>query len=279
MPTNNANKEVKHEAEVNDLAILEELKLFFMNNKYRGSEPQDCSRYNSVLEMYNAELVYDEEERVHKLWVNDEPLESQNAIENFIRMIESSQLDAQHVSNSAESLGNTYSYAERDNIQIDKIIAPGSSVYVGGKHKHKHYDKPILDEVVLSSKHLCLMELQKKLAEYYQEEYWYLKRLFDDTKTPIENSYINLSIITADEQKRKQKQLQEVDNVKSDQISRTIDERTPSHEDLFVHKEPIALMDLFKIQSGEYASPRRLIVFGRAGIGKSILCQYLAVRI
>lgn len=140
-----------------------------------------------------------------------------------------------------------------------------------------YVNKPALDEAALSPKQ-CLIELQQKLVEHCQDEHWYLKRLFDDIKTPIENSYISLSIITADEQQRKQKQLEEVDNANSDRIFRTIDERMPSHEDLFVHKEPIGLSDLFKTESGEYEPLKRLIVFGRAGIGKSILCQYLTIR-
>jgi hypothetical protein len=281
----NSNHESKHEAELDNIAILKELKLFFMNNKHQALESQDCSRYNSVLEPHNVLLVYVEDEKIHKLFVNDEPLEPKDAINILDKMIEFLQSNAPRIigsfhSNSSASFDNLHvqSHAGGDSITVIGDVTAGGSLYVGGYHKHKHYDRPILDEAALSSKQVCLMELQKKLVEHCQDEHWYLKRLFDDTKTPIENSYISLSIITADERQKKQKQLEEVDNTKSDHIFRTIDERTPSSEDLFVHKEPIALSDLFKAEPGEYGSPKRLIVFGRAGIGKSILCQYLAVR-
>lgn len=154
-----------------------------------------------------------------------------------------------------------------DVLQVDNLVI--HQLYVN--------NKPALDEAALSPKQ-CLIELQKKLVEHCQDKHWYLKRLFDESKTPIENSYISLSIITTDEQQKKQEQLKEIDNAKLDRISPTIDERIPSHEDLFFDKEHIALPDLFKAQASEYEPPKRLIVFGRAGIGKSILCQYLAVR-
>ncbi len=173
---------------------------------------------------------------------------------------------------------NVQLMAGRDVIVIDKAEANVMSFQSDNIVIHQFYgNKPVLNEAALSPKQ-CLIELQQKLVEHCQDEHWYLKRLFDDIKTPIENSYISLSIITADEQQRKQKQLEEIDNAKSDRIARTIDERTPSHEDLFVHKESIDLSDLFKMELSEYESRKRLIVFGRAGIGKSILCQYLTIR-
>ncbi len=82
-------QESKCEVELDNVAILKELKLFFTSNKYQGLESQDCPRYNSVLEAYNAILVYAEGEHIHKLWVNDEALESKDAIETLDAIIES----------------------------------------------------------------------------------------------------------------------------------------------------------------------------------------------
>lgn len=85
----NASQENKCEAELDNIAILKELKLFFTSNKHQGLESEDCLRYNIVLEAYNAILVYAEGEHIHKLWVNGEALESQSAIETFAAIIES----------------------------------------------------------------------------------------------------------------------------------------------------------------------------------------------
>ncbi len=121
---------------------------------------------------------------------------------------------------------------------------------------------------------LSLEELRQGLVEYYENEHWHLKRLFDNKKVPVENNYITLSIITSEEHQKKQKQFGDIDTAKAPNA----DKMLPSCEDLFVHKEPIALSDLFKKQLDENEVFNRLIVSGRAGIGKSILCQYLSIR-
>ncbi|MBA3238883.1 MAG: NACHT domain-containing protein [Parachlamydiaceae bacterium] len=50
--------------------------------------------------------------------------------------------------------------------------------------------------------------------------------------------------------------------------------RINSWEDIHASKEPIKLSSIYK--NGEDNGNKRLLVLGRAGIGKSILCQYIA---
>ncbi len=218
MPASNVNNEVKHEAEVNNFAILEELKLFFMN-KCRSSELQNCSWYNRVLEMYNAELVYDEEERAYKLWVNDEPLESQNAIQSLIRMIESLQSDAQRIVgpsdyNSVVSSVNTHIevHAGRDvNVLMGPVTA--EKVYVGGSHTHNH-EKPLLDEAALNAKETLVLSQLK--ASYSTPEYTTIPGIFG-SPLKLEGQYINLQILCTD---LKTKKTEEKESEDSGEIKR-----------------------------------------------------------
>jgi hypothetical protein len=88
---NSSDSNPKAAVAVDNIAILKQLKLFFMSNKYKASESPDCELYNRALDSHKAMLVYIEEERVHRLFVNDEPLESQNAIKMLTKMIASLQ--------------------------------------------------------------------------------------------------------------------------------------------------------------------------------------------
>ncbi|MCE3238863.1 MAG: Uncharacterized protein K0R24_1844 [Gammaproteobacteria bacterium] len=50
-----------------------------------------------------------------------------------------------------------------------------------------------------------------------------------------------------------------------------------SHEELYAAKEPLALNQLFEPKD-DTETPNKILILGRAGIGKSVLCQYLAVQ-
>jgi HEAT repeat protein/ankyrin repeat protein/predicted acylesterase/phospholipase RssA len=50
-----------------------------------------------------------------------------------------------------------------------------------------------------------------------------------------------------------------------------------SHEELYAVKEPLALDQLFEPKD-DTKTPSKILILGRAGIGKTILCQYLAVQ-
>ncbi len=288
MLAGNPSNEVKHEAEVNNFAILKELKLFFMN-KRRSSELQNCSWYNRVLETYDAELVYDEEERTHKLWVNDEPLEPQNAIQSLIRMIESLQSDAQRIVgpsdyNSVVDSGNMHfeAHAGRDVNAIINSSVTAKKVYVGGYHKHKHYDKPILDEATLNAKkNQALSQLK---AGYSTSEYATISGIFG-IPLKLEGQYINLQILCTDLKTKEEKESKDSRETKSDEKYK--DARMASVEDLFGDKRTIKAESLFKPVRELFdnqvldtkdidEAPRLLLVQGRAGIGKTTFVHYIA---
>ena len=80
---------------------------------------------------------------------------------------------------------------------------------------------------------------------------------------PIEDSYINLAIVETKEQREKEKELSNAKN--SDKMMDTF-------EEIYSTKSPISVKDLFKYCKDQL---RQVLVFGRAGIGKSTFCQYV----
>jgi HEAT repeat protein len=81
---------------------------------------------------------------------------------------------------------------------------------------------------------------------------------------PIEESYINLAIVETQEQQEKEKKLR--DNPNSDAIMGTF-------EDIYSSKTPINIENIFTKCKDQ---TKKVLVFGRAGIGKSTFCQYAA---
>ena len=84
------------------------------------------------------------------------------------------------------------------------------------------------------------------------------------------NSFINLAILTQNQVKESEKQFTE--------SSKAIDSRDlyyNSFEALYQAKESIDLKDIFSPLRQEPAS-KRIVVEGRAGIGKTTLCKYIA---
>jgi HEAT repeat protein len=80
---------------------------------------------------------------------------------------------------------------------------------------------------------------------------------------PIDQNYINLAIMTVKEQYKKEQQLhnaQHHDNVLN------------SYEDIYGTKNSIDVKDIFQSCKGEI---KQVLVFGRAGIGKSTFCRYI----
>jgi hypothetical protein len=147
--SSSSSNNVKEEAEVDNTAILKKLKLFFMSNKYKGSESADCALYNRVLDAHKAVLVYDEDERVHKLFVNDDPLEPKDSIKMITKMIDSLQLlNAQSTSgtsntsnSSTASHANTrvQAHAGRDVTTIVGGITAGGALRIGGGDTHRSF--------------------------------------------------------------------------------------------------------------------------------------------
>lgn len=92
-----------------------------------------------------------------------------------------------------------------------------------------------------------------------------IERLMDSSKSfPIEESYINLSLIECKEEREKEKNLR--DTKHNDIILDTF-------EDIYEVKMPMDIKDIF-IHCKEQS--RRILILGRAGIGKSTFCRYAA---
>ena len=81
---------------------------------------------------------------------------------------------------------------------------------------------------------------------------------------PLEQCYINLSIVENKEQQAKEKLLQDA------QHSASV---IGAYEEIYAAKTPIDVRDIFKICN---THEKRVLVFGRAGIGKSTFCRHVA---
>ena len=80
---------------------------------------------------------------------------------------------------------------------------------------------------------------------------------------PIEDTYINLPIVETKEQQEKEKKL---GNAKNNE------KMMDTFEEIYSTESPINLKDLFKYCKDQL---RQVLVFGRAGIGKTTFCQYV----
>ena len=80
---------------------------------------------------------------------------------------------------------------------------------------------------------------------------------------PIEDSYINLAIVETKEHREKEKKFS---NAKHN------DKMMDIFEEIYGTKSPINVKDLFKFCKDQL---RQVLVFGRAGIGKTTFCQYV----
>ncbi len=106
-----------------------------------------------------------------------------------------------------------------------------------------------------------------------------VERLADQKRLPIEQSYINLAITEEYSQQSKERKLEQRDEKNSDAKNTVKDLQEArsvmlgSYEDLYGTKKAITVADIFK--SCDKKSIQRLLVLGRAGIGKSTFCQYV----
>ncbi|CAF1006613.1 unnamed protein product [Adineta steineri] len=92
-----------------------------------------------------------------------------------------------------------------------------------------------------------------------------IERFMNPAKSfPIDQSYVNLSIVETKDQQEKEKKLR--DSQHNDAIMEAF-------ENIHGTKTPVDIKDIFKTCKGQ---TRNLLVFGRAGIGKSTFCQYIA---
>jgi HEAT repeat protein len=163
------------------------------------------------------------------------------------------------------------------NINLGNARVSGYNVHIGHNiYQTAPNSSPPIDHV------LVLQRLQKSLRTRYQH-YTRLERLFDNNQISIADSFINLALIKETEHKAKEQglahdHLEEKDDGEGrEKPPNYVDERMASHEQLYVVKEPLALTELFESKD-DTKTPNKILILGRAGIGKSVLCQYLATQ-
>lgn len=123
--------------------------------------------------------------------------------------------------------------------------------------KHESKEKP------LTIKDKLLIRIKQKYLRDSQ-----LTRTFNETeKLPIEESYINLSILTTKEQERKEKRLNETQ--KDSSVIHGV------YEEIYGTKSTIKVEELFKESNDDI---KKLLILGRAGIGKTTFCHYVTYR-
>ncbi|CAF1003968.1 unnamed protein product [Adineta steineri] len=106
------------------------------------------------------------------------------------------------------------------------------------------------------------------LFEWIKQEYkrnGYIERLMNPAKFyPVEESYINLALVETKKQQQKEKQLRDAPN--NDAIM-------GSFEEIYGTKTTIDIKNIFETCNNQ---EKKVLVFGRAGIGKSTFCRYIA---
>jgi hypothetical protein len=104
-----------------------------------------------------------------------------------------------------------------------------------------------------------------ELIKYEYSRNARIERIMNPAKSfPIEQSYINLAIVKAKDQHEKEKQLRDA------QHSNAI---MSSFEEIYGMKTEIVVKDIFERCKNQ---EKQVLVFGRAGIGKSTFCRYVA---
>ncbi|MCX8566017.1 MAG: HEAT repeat [Glomeribacter sp. 1016415] len=134
-----------------------------------------------------------------------------------------------------------------------------------------HYYSPNSEARQLQA--VSLDSLRKALYQHYQLSNLSIQRVSGET-APLEECYINLAIIESQAQREKDK--------KELEKQASAFERLPSSERQQLEatnlNKLIALEKLFeaqKLRDGSERAPKRILIQGRAGIGKTTLCKKL----
>ncbi|CAF1206937.1 unnamed protein product [Adineta steineri] len=148
------------------------------------------------------------------------------------------------------------------------ILMPGTYVRVRAEplNLDNRFFVVHLDEVTLQSSES--QSESNHLFQWIKQEYYrngYIERLMNPAKFySIEESYINLAIVETKKQQQKEKQLRNASN--SDAIM-------GSFEEIYGSKTTIDVKNIFETCKSQ---EKKVLVFGRAGIGKSTFCRYIA---
>ena len=164
---------------------------------------------------------------------------------------------------------------QRNNAAINNQVAGHLIQHQGGTQQYIFPSSPIQQPATI----LPANELLQHISTYYQENYQNIPRLlYEDQNYPISDCYINLVLLTEEANKEKERGKKS----SGDAANNFHDKRLASWEQIYAKKQHLALKDLFNWQETEKKTapakgpPSRLLLLGRAGIGKSTLCQYLA---
>ncbi len=109
-----------------------------------------------------------------------------------------------------------------------------------------------------------ILEQQNKVTKelfvtYYKNHFKTISLLINDNIKPIEDIFVNLAIIK-----------EEKEEIKRDKLINR-EAFLSSYEEIHKPKEPIAIEELI-IKS------KKSFIYGKAGIGKTTLCKYIAYK-
>ncbi|CAF0866181.1 unnamed protein product, partial [Didymodactylos carnosus] len=117
-----------------------------------------------------------------------------------------------------------------------------------------------------------------KLFEVIRDGYIrnsHIQRIMNEERCfPIEQSYINLAMVEAKEQQEKEKKLEQQEKEKHHQPQYS-NETIGTFEEIYGTKTSTDVKDIFKKCKDQ---TKKILVLGRAGIGKSTFCRYVTCR-
>ena len=105
-----------------------------------------------------------------------------------------------------------------------------------------------------------------------------IKRVTGGENFLLGEGFINLALIKEDKQREIDVMRGEADVHQKDNTLEFRDERLSSFESLYEPKERLALEKFFIKTNEECEEPKKVVILGRAGIGKSVLCNYIAYK-
>ncbi|CAF0985948.1 unnamed protein product, partial [Didymodactylos carnosus] len=148
------------------------------------------------------------------------------------------------------------------------LITPFATFKVTSVKRHDPITNPsVLIEIEFEEYDASISEPNNlfDLIRHQHKRYSRIDRLVNPAKSfPIEQSYINLAIVDIKEQQEKEKKLRDAQH--SDAIIGTF-------EEIHSAKSLINVKDIFGICKDQ---TKNVLVFGRAGIGKTTFCRYAA---
>ncbi|KAF8950975.1 hypothetical protein BGZ46_004225, partial [Entomortierella lignicola] len=124
-------------------------------------------------------------------------------------------------------------------------------------------------KLVESATSICsLDDVRAALLSYYAESLKILRVSGDELD--LDSCYVNLAIVEASSQRKRDKSDLE-SKAKAFQRLPSRGESTDANMELSIPLEQ--LFDKRKLRDGNEAEPKRILVYGRAGVGKSTLCK------